>query len=118
MYFLAAHGFLVIISIAAWICVLAFGGLAHKTLIRIMTTGFSPGGATEMLADLAIVGASKFPSALSVLLVSVFRRLFYYNLFDCKLLDIKTQGHFLQKKTSTNRQIFQDWNVKYTHYDI
>ena len=75
-YFLAAHGFLVIISIAAWICVLAFGGLAHKTLIRIMTTGFSPGGATEMLADLAIVGASKFPSALSVLLVSVFRRLF------------------------------------------
>ena len=54
-----------VISISAWLCILAFGSLAHKSLVRLMVRGgASP--ASEAVADLAVAGVGRFPVVLAV----------------------------------------------------
>ena len=64
-FLFTAHGALVVISISAWLCILAFGSLAHKSLVRLMVRGgASP--ASEAVADLAVAGVARFPVVLAV----------------------------------------------------
>ena len=54
-----------LISISAWLCVLAFGSLAHKSLVRLMVRQ-AGNPAAEAVADLAVAGVSRFPVVLAV----------------------------------------------------
>ena len=65
--FISAHGALVVVSIAAWFCILAFGSLAHKSLVRMVAFRGSGVAGSEMVADLAVAGVSR-SAVISVLL--------------------------------------------------
>jgi len=65
---LVAHGLTLVVAAAAWISILAFGSLAHKSLVKLIGGG-SAGG--EVLAEAAISGAEKFPIVISGLLLAL-----------------------------------------------
>merc|ERR1711874_498603 len=67
MLMFSAIGILFLICCAAWLCVIAFGYLAHKALLKYL------GKVTphEIVADLAVSGLQRFPSILGVVLIGL-----------------------------------------------
>ena len=63
--FLVSHGLLFVVSVAAWICILTLGNLAHKSLVnfvmrrQVAAAVAVPAAASELVADVAIAGISR-----------------------------------------------------------
>ena len=67
MLMFASIGILFLVCCAAWLCVIAFGYLAHKAVIRYLTK-VTP---HEVVAELAVSTLEKFPSILGVILIAL-----------------------------------------------
>merc|ERR550519_737953 len=68
MLMFAAIGILSIICFFGWVCIVLFGTLAHKAVVKYFTTKTI---ADEIVADIAVSGLNKFPSILGAILIAV-----------------------------------------------
>ena len=71
MMFFISIGVMFVITIAATICVVLLGNVAHKLLVRVLASEVSGEAATEIAVETILVGISKFPVVISVALMAI-----------------------------------------------